>query len=47
MTELDKKFNPDHLIFKYKGPAANAKFNKFDNALSIINKIREDIINEK
>ena len=46
MTELDKKFNPDHLIFKYKGPAANAKFNKFDNALSIIDKIREDIINE-
>ena len=29
------------LICKYKGHTADAKFNKFDNALSLIDKIKE------
>ena len=29
------------LIYKYKGPTADAKFNGFDNALDFIDKIRE------
>ena len=34
-----KKVNSDDLIYKYKGNTADAKFDKFDNALNIINKI--------
>ena len=41
VTELDKKVNPDYLIYKYKGPTADVKFNKFDNALSLTDKIRK------
>ena len=29
------------MIYKYKGPTADAKFNKFDNALDLFDKIRE------
>ena len=32
ITNLDKKVNPDNLIYRYKGSTADAKFNKFDNA---------------
>ena len=39
-TELDKKVNSDNLIYRYKGRTADAKFDKFDNALDIINKIK-------
>ena len=39
-TELDKKVNSDNLIYRYKGRTADAKFDKFDNALDIIDKIR-------
>ena len=39
ITELDKKVNPDDLIYKYKGPTADEKFK--DNALDLINKLRE------
>ena len=35
-----KKVNSDNLIHKYKGSTADAKFDKFDNALNIINKIQ-------
>ena len=35
-----KKINIDDLIYRYKGNTADVKFNKFDNALNIINKIR-------
>ena len=38
---MDKKVNPDDLIYKYKEPTADVKFNKFDNALSLTNKIRK------
>ena len=41
ITELDKKVNPHDLICKYKGPTADVKFNKFDNALSLTDEIRK------
>ena len=44
ITELDEKVNTDDLICKYKGYTANAKFRKFGNALSLIDKIKEDEI---
>ena len=40
ITDLDKKINSDDLIYKYKGNTADAKFDKFYNALNIINKIQ-------
>ena len=40
ITDLDKKVNSDNLIYRYKGRTADAKFDKFDNALDIIDKIR-------
>ena len=43
-TDLDKKMNPDNLIYKWKGPSADIKFDEFDNALSILHKIKEDEI---
>ena len=36
----DKKVNSDDLIYRYKGNIADAKFDEFDNALDIIDKIR-------
>ena len=41
ITKLDKNVNQDDLIYRYKGPTADAKFNKFDNAFSFLNKLRE------
>ena len=38
ITDLDKKVNSDDLIYRYKGNTADLKFDKFDNALNIINK---------
>ena len=35
-----KKVNSNDLIYRYKGKTADAKFDKFDNALDIIDKIR-------
>ena len=43
--KLDQNVNPDHLIYKQKGPTADAKFDEFDNALNLLDKIREDEIN--
>ena len=40
IVDLDKKVSSDDLIYKYKGNTADAKFDKFDNALNIINKIQ-------
>ena len=31
ITNLDKRVNPDDLIYKYKDSTADAKFNGFDN----------------
>ena len=40
ITDLDKKVNSDDLIYRYKGNTADVKFDKFDNALNIIKKIK-------
>ena len=40
-VDLDKKVNSDNLIYRYKGNTADVKFGKFDNALDIINKIKD------
>ena len=40
-TDLDKRVNRDDLIYRYKGKLAHTKFDEFDNALGIINKIRD------
>ena len=41
ITDLDKRVNRDDLIYRYKGKLTDTKFDEFDNALSIINKIRD------
>ena len=45
VTNLDKKVNSVNLIYIYKGNTADAKFDKFVNALNIINKIQNGEIN--
>ena len=45
ITELNNKVSPDNLMYRYTGPTADAKFNEFDNALSLVDKIREGEIN--
>ena len=40
INELDKKVNLDDLIYRYQGNTPNEEFNKYDNALDLINKIR-------
>ena len=44
ITNLDKKVNSDDLTYRYKGNNADAKFNEFDNAFSLLNKIKDDKI---
>ena len=39
ITDLDKNVNSDDLIYRHKGNTADLKFDEFDNALNIINKI--------
>ena len=41
ITDLDKKVNSDDLISRYKGNIADVKFDKFDYALDIMDKIRD------
>ena len=41
MTKLDKKVNPDDLIYRCKGSTADEKFNEFDNPFSLLDKIRD------
>ena len=41
ITELDEKVNSDNLIYRYKGRTADAKFNEFDNALDLLDKIKD------
>ena len=38
---LDKKVKPDNLIYRHKHPTAYVKFDKFDNALNLLDKIRK------
>ena len=42
ITDLDEKVNNDDLIYRYKDKYADTKFDEFDSALGIINKIRDD-----
>ena len=41
ITELDEKVNSDNLTYRYKGRTADAKFNEFDNALDLLDKIKD------
>ena len=40
ITDLDEKVNSNNLIYRHKGRTVDAKFDKFDDVLDIINKIR-------
>ena len=39
ISELDERVNPDDLIYRYTGNTSNKEFNKYDNALDLIDKI--------
>ena len=41
ITKLNTEVSPNNLIYKYTGLTADAKFNESDNALGLIDKIRE------
>ena len=41
ITDLNERVNRNDLIYRYKGKVADRKFDEFDNALDIINKIRD------
>ena len=41
ITNLDKKVDNNKLVSRYKGKTTDADFSKFDNAFSLINKIRD------
>ena len=43
ITDLDKKVNSDDLTYRYKGstPDLNFDFDKFDDALALIDKIQD------
>ena len=45
ITNLDKK--SDDLLYKYKGNTVDAKFNEFDNAFNLLDKIRDGKISHK
>ena len=40
ISKLDKKVNPNDLIYRYKGSTNAENFNGFDNAFSLLDKIR-------
>ena len=44
ITKLDKNANPENLIYRYKGSTVDEKFNKFDNAFSLLDKVKDDKI---
>ena len=39
-TELEEKVHRDDLVYRYKGRSPDEEFDKYDNALDLINKIR-------
>ena len=39
-TKLDEKVNLDNLIYRYKVKTTDAKFDEFDNAFNLLDKIR-------
>ena len=40
ITKLDEKVNRDDLIYRHKGRTTDEKFNEYDNALDLIDKIK-------
>ena len=40
ITKLDEKINRNDLVCRYKGKSPDEKFDKYDNALELINKIQ-------
>ena len=40
ITKLDKNFNRDDLVYRYKGKSPDETFDKYDNTLDLINKIQ-------
>ena len=44
ITNLDTKVNSDGLIYRYKGNTTDAKFDQFNNAFSLLDKIKDDRI---
>ena len=41
ITDLDERVNSNDLIYRYKNNTDNVKFDEFDNALDIVNKIQD------
>ena len=41
VTDLDKKVNSNDLIYRYKGNTPHLNFDEFENALALIDKIRD------
>ena len=41
ITDLDENVNGDDLIYRYKGNTPNLNFDEFNNALALIDKIRD------
>ena len=41
ITDLDKKVNSDDLIYRNKGNIPDLNFDEFDNALALIDEIRD------
>ena len=44
ITELDNKVDTGNLIWRYKGETTDEKFDEFDNAFSLLDKIRDGIM---
>ena len=42
ISGLDKKVNPDDIIYRYKGFTGDTKFNEFDDTFSLLDKIKDD-----
>ena len=41
ITELDNKVDTGNLVYRYKGKTSNEKFDKCDNAIDLINKLKD------
>ena len=41
ITDLDERVNSNDLVYRYNSNNDNVNFNRFDNAINIINKIRD------
>ena len=44
ITELDEKVNRNDLVYRYKGKSSDKKFDEYNNALDLINKIKNNEI---